>query len=189
VALLVILTLFPSQADAKPSKYGEHSFSIGVEPLWLGLRGLGVHLDRRMSQTISLAVAGMYIPMRRNFSFEALDGSNYRYSVYEIYVGPTFMFNGDYEHSGFYLFPAVGYFGASIRELDGFSATLETIESRVTGGYQFVRGFAKLTVGAGMRFMNPPRVTVKDESTQEVERAVLRGGNGLAVDLRLSLLF
>ncbi|MES2856563.1 MAG: hypothetical protein V4692_11905, partial [Bdellovibrionota bacterium] len=83
--------------------------SIGLEPHWLLIGGFGGQIDARISNGVSILVGGMYVPPRRN---ETLSSSNsftydtYKYSIYEVYVGPSFMLTGNYDTSGAYITPA-----------------------------------------------------------------------------------
>jgi hypothetical protein len=172
-----------------------HHVAIGIEPHWLLIGGFGMQADVRLSRRTALAIGGLYVPPRENFNNSDSSSTSYdphyKYSIYEAYLGPSFMLTGDYDRNGLYVMPAVGYAGSSISEYGSskLSAAIESPEARLTVGYQFVVSAFRFTTGAGMRFLNSSDVVVKDSSGNEVLTEKSDSFGGLALDMRASYLF
>jgi hypothetical protein len=184
------LALTTARAEDAPSK-SHHVFGLGLEPHWLIIGGIGAKADFRLTDRFSLGFGGMYIPPRSNTSTDSLEVS-YKWSMYEVYAGTTFMITGDYDHHGAYIFPAIGYTGASITDYSTskLSGSVKTFELRFTGGYQWVVGKNfRFTTGAGIRVLNSSDVVVKDNQGKELLREKSGALGGLALDLHAAYLF
>lgn len=183
-------TAAPGQLSMeKPAK--EHSFGLGVEPLWLLIGGIGAKADYRLSSSVSLGLGGMIVPSQRNTNSDT-NATTYKWSAYEIYLGPTFMITGDYDSNGIYITPAVGYIGSKISEYSSFnlSGKLETYQGRVTAGYQWVsKKSFRVALGAGLRALGSSDVVVKDNNGKEVLRQRSSTSGGLVLDGTLGFLF
>jgi hypothetical protein len=199
--LILSLALFALSASAfakdsslemkNPAK--EHSFGLTAEPIWLLVGGLGAKADFRLSQSVSLGLGGMLIPPRNNVrSSSSSDSSfNYKWSMYEIYLGPTFMLTGDFDSNGIFVTPAVGYLGAKITNFgsSNLSGALNTYQARVTAGYQWVSiKSIRIAVGGGLRALGSSEVIVK-EGSKEVLRDKSSSTGGLVIDFQVGMLF
>jgi hypothetical protein len=102
------------------------------------------------------------------------------------------MLTGDYDHSGVYLFPAIGYTGASISEYgtNKYGGSIDAAEARFTAGYQIVgTKDIRFTAGLGARVISSSEVVVKDGAGKEIYRTGSSALNGLALDLRVAYMF
>lgn len=199
IPVIVVALLLSVQAMAErtssvsttETEQTEHSYGLSAEPLWLVLGGFGAKADTRLSDSISLGVGGMYIPTRSETS-SGDSQTNYRWSTYEVYVGPTLFLSSTYDKSGWYITPALGYTSATISNYgtSNLSGSLSAPELRVTGGYQWL--FAKsirLTVGGGARVVSSSDVVIKDSTGQEVYRQSSGALGGLSLDLQIGYMF
>lgn len=174
------------------SRASERSFGVGVEPLWLLIGGLGAEFDARVSEGTAIILAGMYVPTRDSLTSGSSADLNYKWTTYEVYIGPKFMLSGAYHESGFYLAPAVGYVGSTITDygVDKWRGSLNAPVGRLTGGYQFV-GFngIRLTTGLGLRVASSSDIVIRDASDRDVYRTSSSSFGSLALDLRFGFMF
>src|SRR5258708_3934599 len=102
--LVVFLSALTAQASdeqiqtTQPKSIKEHSFGVRIDPLWTLLGGLGAEFDVRVSESVSIGVGGYNIFPQSNKTIDSTSLSDYKWSTYEIYVGPTIMLIGDYDH-------------------------------------------------------------------------------------------
>ncbi len=189
------------QTSALPAPAKEHSFGFRLDPVWVLIGGIGGEVDFRMSRTISLGIGGYNIfPHSTTHSTSTTTTSSgttftwdddYKWSAYEIYVGPTIMLMGDYDHRGLYLAPGVGYTGAKITDFgtSKLSGSMDAPELRLTVGYQWVVKNFRFTTGGGIRAIGSSDVVVKDDTGNEVLREKSSTLGGLALDLGVGMVF
>ncbi|MGE4133105.1 MAG: hypothetical protein AB7F86_15795 [Bdellovibrionales bacterium] len=164
-----------------------------VEPHWLLIGGLGAKFDFRLSDSVSFGIGGMGVPDHSTSSTDS-NGKNketYNFSTYEVYMGPTFMLTGDYDHHGVFLSPAIGYTGAKISNYSEFklSGQMDSAELRITTGYQWVVRNFRFVAGAGYRAINSTDVIVRDRSGAEVYRERSSVLSGFVIDAGAGILF
>lgn len=201
VSMLALAALFAVNAAAAapassgsisttaPETHDKKSFSLGIEPLYLLLGGIGGIAEAHLTDRSRLGLGGLYIPSHKNGDSYPND---YSWSTYEVYLGPTFMLTGDNSHNGFYLSPAIGYTGTTISDYSVFklSGSLDTFEGRITTGYQFVGTHGmKFVGGLGLRILDTGDVKIKDSAGRELYRVKSDQLSGLALDLRLAFMF
>jgi hypothetical protein len=195
---LLVLAATQSHAQTLTAQAPEKEYTLGlsVQPLWLLLGGLGANVDRRLTNRTSIGLGGTYIPPRR--SLDKSDDRNktsdtsYKWTYYEVHVGPTFFLTGDYDTSGWYLNPAVGYTGAKITEYSSFnlSGSTDTFAFRTSAGYQWIlKNDLRLVFGGGYQFLNQSEVVVKDGSGTEVLREKSSAAAGLVIDAHFGVMF
>ena len=174
-----------------PKPIKEHSFGIRIDPLWSLIGGLGGEVDVRISQSVSIGLGGFYIFPQSSKSFDNTSFSDYKWSSYEIYVGPTIMLLGDYDHHGLYIAPGIGYTGAKITDFSDlkYSGSMAAPELRFTVGYQWIVKNFRFTTGAGLRALSTSDVTVKDSSGNTVLIEKSSTLNALALDLGVGMVF
>ena len=193
---LMLMAVSPAMAaepSPAPSTTHEHFLGVGVEPHWLLIGGIGLGVDFRLSNKVSLGLSGMMVPPRSNSSTQETNSAivDYKWSYYEVYLGPKIMIMGDYDHHGLYVMPAIGYTGASISEYSSLklSGSTNTAEARLTMGYQWVIRSLRFTVGGGLRVLNSADVVVKDNQGNELLREKSSSFGGFALDGQFAYLF
>ena len=171
----------------------EHSFGIRLDPLWTLIGGAGAEADVRVSRKVSIGIGGYYIfPHNNDYFYTSTTPTySYQWSAYEVYVGPTIMLTGDYDHHGLYIAPGIGYSGAKLTQYSSLnlSGELDTPELRLTVGYQWVVKNFRFTTGAGYRAMGSSVVTVKDSSGNTVLTESSGALGGLALDLGVGMVY
>ncbi len=194
-AALVLLLASTGHAQSTstmstPSR--EHSVGIAIEPHWLLIGGIGGKFDVRISDKVALGVGGMYASRNSDSSSNSSSTVySYKWSMYEVYVGPTFNITGDYDHSGMFITPAIGYTGAKISNFSSsnLSGSLDTAELRLTTGYQWVLKDVRFNVGGGLRLLKDSEVIVKNSSGGEELREKSSAMGTLAIDCHAAWLF
>lgn len=193
LVLLLSSTAHAQSTSTMKAPAREHSVGIAIEPHWLLIGGIGGKFDVRISDNVALGLGGMYVPPRSNTSSssDTTNDYNYRWSMYEVYFGPTINLTGDYDHSGVFITPAIGYTGSKITNFSflNYSGSLDTAELRVTAGYQWVIRDLRFNVGAGLRLLKDSEVIVKNGAGQEVSREKSSAMGALALDLHAAWLF
>lgn len=175
-----------------PTPVREHSLGLSIEPHWLIIGGIGGKVDFRVADNIALGLGGMYIsPRSTNTSSSSTTDTDYRWSMYEVYLGPTINLSGNYDTSGAFITPAIGYTGAKITNYGyrGLSGSLNTPELRLTGGYQWVIRDLRFSVGGGLKLLKDSEVVVKNTSGGEESRQRSSTTGGFALDCHAAWLF
>lgn len=176
-ALALAACLFSTTAAfADDGESSGRVFGLGFEPHWLIVGGLGMRVDFKLSDSMSLVLGGLYVPPRSVNRTEDYDSLyvNYKVSMHEVYLGPTIFITGAYDHHGWYVTPALGHMGARISEYGTSkpSASLDVFELRAVGGYQWVvHGFRFIT-GGGFRLTTSNDIVIKDNQGNELLRRV-----------------
>lgn len=204
-ALVISAMLATSNASAqesvalKPVPSKEHHFGLRLDPIWALIGGLGAQTDVRLSNGISLALGGYYIPPRKNAettsssssSSSTYTGYTYKWTAYEVYVSTIIMITGDYDHHGLFIAPGVGYTGAKITEYSPFnlSGSMDVPEARVTVGYNWVVKNFKFTAGGGLRAIAGGEVVIKNSAGDEILRDRASSMGGVAFDVGAGMIF
>jgi hypothetical protein len=172
----------------------EYNGSVGVEPIWLLLGGIGAKAEYFMTQKISLGVDGTVIPsreMKSNSPGNAVN-TNYVWSHNQFNLGTTLMLSGTLSTNGFYLNPKVGYQSTRITDFgtEKLQGSLSTPQASATIGYQWITPNSplKLTVGAGYRVLQAGEIVIKDKNNKQIYSQNASNISGLAFDFQLSLL-
>jgi hypothetical protein len=171
------------------------NWGIGLEPLWLVLGGLGAKLDYNLTNETSIGMSGIYIPERDNTTSEenkSTTVAKYRWTYYEINIGPTFMLTGKLNTNGFYIYPAIGVAHAEIFNYDGLGigGEVTTPQIRTTAGYQWAKNDFRLVAGAAFRIFNKDSdIIIRNSAGQELGRQDLSSTGGFALDLQIGLMF
>lgn len=166
-----------------------YEFGINVEPHWLLIGGIGAKADMAITHKTAIGLQGMYVPPKRMerdiYESDTNSYSNsYKWSYYEINLGPTFMLTGNLGTHGLYLTPAVGYVSNKISNygMSNLSGEFNSPQLRTTIGYQWRIGGLRFAVGGGLRLVKSTDIIVKNSKGETVYRERSSSLGGLAID-------
>ncbi|MEZ0391335.1 MAG: hypothetical protein ACAH59_03905 [Pseudobdellovibrionaceae bacterium] len=203
VCLLTLAIGFSSMAAEKNSlrtsyqKENKPSMSLSVEPIWLLVGGIGAKAEYFVTDRVSAGLNGVYIAEHEaetESSDSKSSSTSYRWSSYEVNIGSNIMLTGNLLSNGFYINPAIGYTGASIKNFGEMQlqGSTSSPQARLTGGYQwFSKSYPnlRLLAGAGVRMIQEPEVVVQDSTGSEIGRVKTQTLTGLALDFHIGYLF
>jgi hypothetical protein len=194
-AILAITTAITAAASAQSSRThvrnpeNGYQFGLNVEPHWLLIGGIGAKADLAVTRGTAIGIQGLYVPPKSmaHTTYDSNTNSfsrSYKWTYYEINVGPTFMLTGDLSTHGLYLSPAIGYMSNKISEYSSYnlSGSMNSPQLRTTVGYQWRIGGLRFAVGGGLRLVSQSEVVVKNSKGEPIYREKASSLGGLAID-------
>lgn len=191
-AIIGLSLVFSSALVFAQSQNKTSRISVGVEPIYLLIGGLGANVDYALTKKTSVGLFGSfgskYYPEDQEKGYASY---NSEFSMYG--VGGRMMLTGDLKTNGAYVAPSVGYASYGIKDYGTFklNGSLASGFAQAIAGYQWVNqenGF-RIGAGAGVRAMPASDIIIRDEAGVEVHRAKASAAGGLALDLNFGLLF
>lgn len=178
-----------SQTETSTS---ESKMSIGIEPGYLFLGGIGGNFGYHLTPKTSVGVFGS-IGGRSYSEDQEMNTASYKSEFHSFGLESRYMLTGDLETNGAYVYPSLGFISVKVIDYGTakYRADLETPFARMTAGYQWASretGFRFLT-GLGFVTAQQSEVIVKDGNGAEVSRVKSSSFSGLAMDLSLGYTF